>query len=245
MSGAADREPSGVNGERPGAASGRVARIEPTPNGPFVYRPEGVAGLRDAGGAPIEIDGDVLLCRCGGSGDRPFCDGTHLRNGFSSDRKRAPGVGAVVDHVGTSITIHDNRAICAHVEYCVQGLPAVFDRTRRPWIDPDGASVAEIIAICEKCPSGALSYSIDGVLHRDTNRPAAVVVSDRGPLCTEGGVEVVGEPLAEGASPEHRTLCRCGASRNKPLCDGAHWSAGFVTLEDPLARHEAEAEGES
>jgi len=63
--------------------------------------------------------------------------------------------------------------LCAHVEYCVLELPTVFDCSKRPWVDPDGASVEEII-----------------------------------------------------------TLCRCGESRNKPLCDGKHWDVGLTERTD-------------
>ncbi len=61
------------------------------------------------------------------------------------------------------ITIHKNRGICAHVGYCTSGLPAVFAPGEGKGIDPDAASVDEIIEVINKCPSGSLSYSIDGV----------------------------------------------------------------------------------
>jgi len=214
--------------ERPEDPQSARATIEPTTDGPFIYTPGDAGVLRDMDGSLLEVEGDVALCRCGGSSDKPFCDGTHRTNGFSSARRRPPGVGRTIDYPGLSITIHDNRAVCAHAGYCFEGLPAVFDEDRRSWIDPDAAPAEAIIAICEKCPSGALSYTIEGVRHTDLDRPPAVAASDRGPLCTEGGVEVVGEPLAEGVSAEHRTLCRCGASRNKPLCDGSHRTSGFL-----------------
>jgi len=76
-------------------------------------------------------------------------------------------------------------------------------------------------------PSGALSYSVEGVERRDQEREPAVTVTDDGPYAITGGIELLGVTLGEGASKEHYTLCRCGASRNKPFCDGSHWQIGF------------------
>jgi hypothetical protein len=98
---------------------------------------------------------------------------------------------------------------------------------QKPWIDADGAAIEEIVATIRKCPSGALSYSIDGAEHRDVAREPSVSVTKDGPYAVTGGVELVEVPFGEGASREHYTLCRCGASKNKPFCDGTHWSIGF------------------
>ena len=54
-----------------------------------------------------------------------------------------------------------------------------------------------------------------------------IVVSKDGPYRITGGVEIPGEPRAEGASTEHYALCRCGGSKNKPFCDGTHWYIKF------------------
>jgi hypothetical protein len=82
-----------------------------------------------------------------------------------------------------------------------------------------------------RCPSGALSYSIDGVEYRDPEeqRNPTVTVLKNGPYHITGGIELIGENIqfGEGASKEHYTLCRCGASENKPFCDGAHKSSNF------------------
>ena len=123
------------------------------------------------------------------------------------------------------IIIHDNRKICSHAAECVNNLPSVFKFDARPWIDPEAATLEESINTIRKCPSGALSYSIDGVEYKDQNeRKPMVTVSKEGPYIITGGVELIGDNLqfGDGASKEHYTLCRCGASRNKPFCDGMH-----------------------
>jgi hypothetical protein len=100
----------------------------------------------------------------------------------------------------------------------------------RPWINPDAEESEQIIKIIEKCPSGALSYSIDGIEYRDQNerKPMVTVLKD-GPYAITGGIDLIGNDIqfAEGFSKEHYTLCRCGASNNKPFCDGTHRTISF------------------
>ena len=96
-----------------------------------------------------------------------------------------------------------------------------------PWIAPDAASVEKVIETIRKCPSGALSYAIDGVEAAPPRRAPMVEVTDDGPYAVTGGVELATGRWGEGASREHFTLCRCGMSKNKPFCDGSHWDAKF------------------
>jgi CDGSH-type Zn-finger protein len=169
----------------------------------------------------------VALCRCGGSKNKPFCDGTHGTNGFTDQNVADRRQNRRVNYVGKRLTIHDNRAICAHAGFCTDSLETVFRSHQEPWIDPDGASVEKIIETIKRCPSGALSYSLENVEPRDQDRPPMVTVTNDGPYAVTGGIELVGVPFGEGASTEHYTLCRCGASKNKPFCDGSHWQVGF------------------
>lgn len=211
--------------------------VEPLEDGPLRYRrgedPGHQGTLQGPDRSDIPIRDSALLCRCGASERKPFCDGSHVGVGFTSRRMWKPGAGRELSYEGASITVHDNRALCAHVEYCVEELPTVFDRSKRPWIDPDGATVEEIVALCRKCPSGALSCTVDGVLHRNYDeRPPVVIASAEGPYFLQGGVQVADEPEFEGGSYEHCTLCRCGQSRNKPRCDGKHWEIGFTNRTD-------------
>ena len=61
----------------------------------------------------------------------------------------------------------------------------------------------------------------------DQNRAPAIQVTKDGPYRVTGSVELAEVDWGEGVSREPYTLCRCGASRNKPFCDGGHWDAGF------------------
>jgi CDGSH-type Zn-finger protein len=201
------------------------------PNGPYYLlndlTPAAVPNLRRANGEPCASVRGVALCRCGGSKNKPFCDGTHGMNGFTDQNLADRSRNRRVDYVGKQITIHDNRALCSHAGFCTGGLETVFRMHHEPWIDPDGASSDKIIETVRRCPSGALSHSIANVESRDQDRPPMVTVTDDGPYAVTGGIELVGVEFGEGTSHEHYTLCRCGASKNKPFCDGSHWQVGF------------------
>ncbi|MEP7207453.1 MAG: CDGSH iron-sulfur domain-containing protein [Casimicrobiaceae bacterium] len=200
-------------------------RIECTPNGP--YRVSELENFEYGQGHHIDTKPVMMLCRCGGSGSKPFCDGTHKRNGFSGERLGETGTDRRESYQAARITIHDNRAICAHSGLCTDRLASVFKYGSEPWIDPAVATVEAIVAAVDGCPSGALSYSLDGVEGVDRPRDPSITVTTDGPYAVVGGVLLSGQAWAQGASTEHYTLCRCGASRHKPFCDGTHWSIGF------------------
>lgn len=199
--------------------------IEPSANGPYVVKH--VNTLRNSKGKTLPTKDVYALCRCGGSNNKPFCDGTHSRNGFSSENLSGGSENKRDDYVGKSITIHDNRAICSHAGRCTDGLPSVWRMRVEPWIEPDAAEVNAIVEIIKQCPSGALSYSIDGVEHRDHHTEPSVTASPGGPYVVTGGIALKDASWGDGASTEHYTLCRCGASKNKPFCDGTHWHINF------------------
>ncbi len=201
------------------------------PNGPYYLihdpAPRVIPAMQKSNGEPCTTVTGVALCRCGGSNNKPFCDGTHGKIDFNDKKLADSSLNKRIDYTGKHITIHDNRGICSHAGYCSDNLSAVFRLRTEPWIDPDGATAQEIISTIKKCPSGALSYSVDQVEHRDQDRPPMVTTTKDGPLAITGGITLIGQTLGEGASAEHYTLCRCGASKNKPFCDGTHWQIGF------------------
>jgi len=206
-------------------SSEKKTAITPTPDGPYVVKDlENFANQK----GPIETKETMALCRCGGSANKPFCDGTHAKIGFSSAKLEGRVEDKRENYVGEKITIHDNRGICAHAGRCTDGLASVFRLKEEPWIHPDAASADEIIATIQKCPSGALSYSVDDVEHRDRDGEPTIFIAPNGPYVVSGGPDLVDTKRAEGASNEHFTMCRCGGSKNKPFCDGTHWYNKFT-----------------
>jgi CDGSH-type Zn-finger protein len=170
----------------------------------------------------------MALCRCGKSSNKPFCDGTHVKAGFTGENDTQLRTEDRKDtYIGKDITIHDNRGLCAHAGICTENLASVFRMGTEPWIDPDQASVEQIKKVIDKCPSGALSFSIDGVQQQGQNLEPTIKVLPDGPYEIIGDLEISDVTPLLGASKNTRTLCRCGHSNNKPFCDGSHWSAGF------------------
>ena len=208
-----------------GASGTGHVTVELQKDGPL--KVSGLTAFKNSRGEAIAARKTVFLCRCGDSRNRPFCDGTHVRTGFTDARSDDRVPDKLESYEGRELTVLDNRGVCSHAGYCTAGLPAVWRSAAEPWIDPDGADKAAVVEIIRKCPSGALSYLEDGQLRTDFHEAAEIQVSRDGPYVVRGGVELKDCEFGEGASREHYVLCRCGASRNKPFCDGSHWYAGF------------------
>lgn len=197
-------------------------------------------------GEPIPTRPQLALCRCGGSRIKPLCDGTHARIGFTGAKEPDRVADHRESYEGNAITVFDNRGICAHSGLCTDSLAKAFRLRQEPFVDPDGAPVEAIIRAVRACPSGALGYAIappegpSGPAARvrgpDPARPGTILVSRNGPYRVTGGIPVTdpdGRPEAgdPGTTREHYSLCRCGQSKNKPFCSGAHWSV--ASFRDP------------
>ncbi len=149
----------------------------------------------------------------------------------------------VLTYSGEKVTVHYDVVRCIHAAECVHGLPQVFDPNRKPWVAPDEAPPEDVRRVIGACPTGALSASS----HEDIapgpspDKNTARIEPD-GPLYVAGEIEIKtsqGEVLLTDARV---ALCRCGASQNKPLCDGAHAKAAFKDAgELPKTSDEASA----
>jgi CDGSH-type Zn-finger protein/truncated hemoglobin YjbI len=212
--------------------------IQAARNGPYLVT--NVPAVRNYLGQQIPAAPQLALCRCGGSSAKPFCDGTHARNGFTEakDPKRVPDQQDT--YVGQQLAILDNRGTCQHSGYCTDRLTAVFRAGQEPFVAPSGGRMDEIILAVRDCPSGALSFAIDGQEAREQvdwggGREPAIEVTRDGPYRITGGIALTdgdGRAVArnQGASLEHYAICRCGHSQNKPFCSGMHW---YVEFRDP------------
>jgi hypothetical protein len=116
------------------------------------------------------------------------------------------------------------------VRNCVRGLPQVFNPEARPWVVVDGAGEDAIAATIETCPTGALHYRrLDGGPQEQPQAEATVEPRPNGPLFVRGLVRIVDEDGQLIREDTRLALCRCGASENKPFCDGSHRRIGFTT----------------
>jgi len=112
---------------------------------------------------------------------------------------------------------------CVHVATCLRALPEVFDVTRRPWVDVEGAPDEQIAAAVRLCPTGALKYEPRGDFPaEEPDGVTTVQAGNLGPLYLRGRVRLVDGHGRLIAEETRVALCRCGASAHKPYCDNSH-----------------------
>jgi CDGSH-type Zn-finger protein/ferredoxin len=185
-------------------------------------------------GKALETESAYYLCRCGASNNKPFCDGTHRQIGFDGTETAATnGVSSrQTDYPGTGIVVKDDRSLCIHAGFCVNELSNVWQMTQDS-TDPEVR--AQIMKMIDQCPSGALAYALEaGGDPVEIDLPKEIALTPDGALWVTGGIPVV---RSDGQPCEVRnrvTLCRCGASKNKPFCDGAHEESGFTESEEAI-----------
>jgi CDGSH-type Zn-finger protein/uncharacterized Fe-S cluster protein YjdI len=135
-----------------------------------------------------------------------------------------------VAHVeGRELTVLFKARNCIHARFCVTGGPSVFlANVKGSWIRSDAMPAESLLEIAHACPSGAIRYRRkDGKPNERVPPVNLIALREAGPYAVRAEFEL------PGSSGVYRaTLCRCGASENKPYCDGSHQRAGFA------ARHE-------
>ncbi|MEX2962239.1 CDGSH iron-sulfur domain-containing protein [Microbulbifer sp. TYP-18] len=203
-----------------------AASIELSKNGPAITH--SLEDLKGVDGADIPTRATMALCRCGASNNKPFCDGSHARVGYSDKKSPERTTDEILSYKGRDITVLYNRLVCSKSYECGRRLQAVFDTERDPWIDPDKGSVAAIIDVIRACPSGALRYERNGEgIHHEIPPGISIQVEANGPYRIRN-LALVNADWCEGACEKKYSLCRCGASKNKPFCDGSHLAANFT-----------------
>ncbi|MCW3123517.1 MAG: hypothetical protein JWQ38_3009 [Flavipsychrobacter sp.] len=129
------------------------------------------------------------------------------------------------------ITVVWKPDLCIHSTVCWKGLSEVFNPKVRPWVNMEGADEARIIEQVSHCPSGALSYVMNNkeTMANDTTEEVntAMEVMKNGPLIVYGNITLKDAKGQEHHKNRVTAFCRCGASANKPFCDGSHIRIGF------------------
>ncbi|MFI6600105.1 ferritin-like domain-containing protein [Nonomuraea sp. NPDC050536] len=183
-------------------------------------------------GEPLETEETYALCRCGHSSAKPFCDGTHAVIGFDGSEATPMRPYQELQHVHDGVGISAQRVgeLCIHAAFCIgrtRPIAKMLDDTA----DSDVRS--NIMGRIDHCPSGSYSYALERggeTIEADLPRAISVLEEEDGlasALWVTGGIPVTrsdGRPLE---TRNRMTLCRCGHSGNKPLCDGTHREIGF------------------
>jgi len=191
--------------------------IRAVKNGPLK-----ISNIPAASNIKAEKKGDTFICRCGASKNKPYCDGTHIKIGFKSAKSPDRKAQDEKAYTGKEITIHFDYNICSRAAFCVKEAPEVFKANRRPWIMPDLSDIKKIVNVIRKCPSGALSYTLNGKRVDSFDSSCELVALNKGPLDVKGSIELLDDDGDKPKEEDHYTLCRCGRSLNKPFCDGTH-----------------------
>jgi CDGSH-type Zn-finger protein len=188
-------------------------------------------------GEEIEVSETYTLCRCGQSRAKPLCDGTHDEidfDGTESADTRVTAERQVIYAGGTHIVVKRDEYLCMESGFCANRITDVERMV--PHTD-DTQVRAQVMAMIERCPSGSYAYSIEeGEADVEPDLPRQVAVTTEitsdgpiaGPLWVTGCLPI---DRADGQPLETRnrvTLCRCGLSKEKPLCDGTHREMGIT-----------------
>jgi uncharacterized Fe-S cluster protein YjdI len=151
------------------------------------------------------------------------------------------------------ITVYWKPSACIHASYCYRELIEVFDPSRRPWVDMNGSSSAQIIEVVNLCPTEALTWkwnddklnesvgsdqlnhikfrrpellNINDMVQEE--RPVSVKIMDDGPIVLKGSFTLAYNGIKKEVHDGMISICRCGASDHQPFCDGQHRKIGFI-----------------
>ncbi|MDQ1281052.1 MAG: hypothetical protein QG670_2316 [Thermoproteota archaeon] len=214
------------------------AKIKVTKNGPYIVA-GGIPLLRmviesDSYGDPLRwrivqrypLRENYSLCRCGKSKNRPYCDGAHIKQRFNGNEtaNNELYLKNVKEYIGPELKLTDKPELCVGAAFCVRDA-GIWNLT----VNSDMPGFKEMaIEEAANCPSGRLVVWDSEGKPIETDYEFSIVISEHedgspGPLWVRGGIEI---ESSDGSIYEKRnrvTLCNCGVSRNKPLCDASHF----------------------
>ncbi|MDE6451454.1 MAG: CDGSH iron-sulfur domain-containing protein [Odoribacter sp.] len=218
--------------------------IEIVPHGPYlvygnppiqqeilIQNEEGIPWEYDQGHCYSSTNNPTVLCRCGRSGRHPYCDGSHTRAEWDSrlTADTCPLLEKATLYDGPAVELSDNPDYCARVRICMARHTAWKNTLRSNNPEAKENAIHETVS----CPSGRLKIrdKATGNYIEPPFQPEIGLIEDpqkkcSGPLWVKGGIPINSADTAY-EQRNRITLCRCGASVNKPFCDGSHIEIGF------------------
>lgn len=219
-------------------------RVQIMKNGPYMVSgglplQRQTIGANSAGESVKWIPGSTYagqpqyaLCRCGKSASKPYCDGSHTKVGFdgAETASRNSYEAQAKTTNGPTMSLTDAESLCAFARFCdphgqVWNLVTEADKpaARKLFVQEAG-----------DCPAGRLvaRNNATGQAIEPKFEPSIGLIEDpvnacSGPIWLRGAIPVVGSDGFEYEVRNRMTLCRCGASKNKPFCDGTHAAIRF------------------
>lgn len=131
------------------------------------------------------------------------------------------------EYTNDDMTVFWKPNACIHSKKCWKGLLQVFNPQNRPWVNMEGATTNRIKKQIDECPSGALSYKMKNE-PENASKEIEVKCMQNGPLMVMGDVHITNSDGTIEKRAKVTAFCRCGASSNKPFCDGKHNDVNFV-----------------
>lgn len=137
-------------------------------------------------------------------------------------------MGKLKEYSNGEVTVTWEPEKCIHSAICVKGLPNVFQPNEKPWVKIDSVSTEAIVSQIKQCPSGALGFYMTNTNDKTSETmETKVEILENGPLLVYGTLKVTHKDGSSETKNKTTAFCRCGASANKPYCDGAHVNAEF------------------
>jgi CDGSH-type Zn-finger protein len=183
-------------------------------------------------GRAYDVPAQYALCRCGQSATAPFCDGTHARVGFDGTETAPRTLYAAQARTfdGPDLSLLDARHLCADARFCDPN-GKVWNQVART---DDPEMRAMFLSQVHNCPAGRL-IAFDKAAGKTIEQKSALAIGliedpvedCSGPIWLRGGVLLTSADGHQYEVRNNMTVCRCGASKNKPFCDGTHSSINF------------------
>ncbi len=125
------------------------------------------------------------------------------------------------------ITVIWRPSLCIHSKKCWTNLSSVFKPREKPWITLEGTDTEIIMKQIDQCPSAALSYRLNKQIMSAAHSENKIEIAPNGPILVHGTIEITHSNGKKETKEKVTALCRCGASGNKPFCDGSHRKIDF------------------